>query len=280
MVPPQRACSSTNPIFARLSHQLLPMQTRILSYNVNGIRSAISKGLIEWLLPQHFDFICIQETKAQPEQVDLSPLLDAGYKAYWHSAKKKGYSGVLTLSRREPDLVEAGCGDHRYDDEGRILRTDFGEYTLLNCYFPSGTTGDVRQEFKYRFLDDFFDWIQHLRKERPQLIVAGDFNIAHTEMDIHDPKGNKNSSGFLPEERAWMTKFFSSGFTDPFRKVHPDLVEYSWWSFRANARAKNKGWRIDYIAVSDNLADRIIDLRHLTDVVHADHCPVLLTIDL
>lgn len=256
------------------------MRTRIISYNLNGIRAALNKGLAEWLIQEDFDIVCIQETKAQPDQVDLSPLKEAGYHAYWHSAQKKGYSGVLTLSKTEPDLVDAGCNNHKYDSEGRILRTDFGDWTLLNCYFPSGTTGDVRQEFKYQFLDDFFEWVQELRKTRPKLIIAGDYNIAHTEMDIHDPKGNKNSSGFLPEEREWMTKFFNSGFTDPFRKVHPDLVEYSWWSFRANARANNKGWRIDYIAVTDNLADKVKELRHLTAVKHSDHCPVYLEIDL
>lgn len=256
------------------------MPTKIISYNVNGLRSAFNKGLIEWLLNEDFDIICIQETKAQPDQVDLSPLKQAGYHDYWHSAQKKGYSGVLTLSKIEADLLIAGCGNPQYDTEGRILRTDFGDWTLLNCYFPSGTTGEVRQDFKYLFLDDFFSWVQELREKRPRLLVAGDFNIAHTELDIHDPKGNKNSSGFLPEEREWMTKFFNHGFTDPFRKVHPTLVEYSWWSFRANARAKNKGWRIDYIAVTDNLADKVIELRHLTEVVHSDHCPVYLEIDL
>lgn len=256
------------------------MRTRIISYNVNGIRAALNKGLAEWLLQENFDLICIQETKAQPEQVDLAPLKEAGYFAFWHSAQKKGYSGVLTLSKTEPDLVDAGCGDHKYDSEGRILRTDFGDWTMLDCYFPSGTSGDIRQDFKYQFLDNFSVWVQELRKTRPKLLVAGDYNIAHTEMDIHDPKGNKNSSGFLPEERKWMSKFFSNGFTDPFRKVHPDMEEYSWWSFRANARANNKGWRIDYISVTDNLADKVVELRHLNDIVHSDHCPVYLEIDL
>ncbi|RME01840.1 MAG: exodeoxyribonuclease III [Bacteroidetes bacterium] len=255
------------------------MSKRIISYNVNGIRSAIRKGLIEWLRAHDFDLICIQETKATPEQVDLKELTDLGYHAYWHSAEKKGYSGVLTLSKLQPDRVEHGCGMERYDREGRILRTDFGECTLLNCYFPSGTTGDVRQTFKYEFLDDFYDWISALKKERPNLVVAGDFNIAHTEMDIHDPKGNKNSSGFLPEERAWMDKWFQNGFIDSFRYIHPDKVEYSWWSFRANARANNKGWRIDYLTVSQNLKERILDAGHFMEVVHSDHCPVFLELD-
>jgi exodeoxyribonuclease-3 len=150
----------------------------------------------------------------------------------------------------------------------------------LNCYFPSGTTGDVRQQVKYEFLDDFYLWFQGLKKERPKLIVVGDYNIAHTEKDIHDPKGNKDSSGFLPEERAWMTKWFSSGMVDAFRTVHLEKVEYSWWSFRANARANNKGWRIDYQSVTENLRDKIQDVSHDNNAMHSDHCPVIMKINL
>ncbi len=177
--------------------------------------------------------------------------------------------------------VVPGSGMEKYDREGRILRTDFGDWTLLNCYFPSGTSGDERQVFKYEYLDDFFDWIAELKKERPKLIVVGDYNIAHADIDIHSPKTNQKSSGFLPEERAWMTKWFESGFTDAFRKVHPTKKDdYTWWSQRFNSRANNKGWRIDYQSVSNNLADKIIDVRHFGDVVHSDHCAVLMKIDL
>jgi exodeoxyribonuclease-3 len=252
----------------------------IVSYNVNGVRSAISKSLLEWLGQEQFDIVCLQETKAQQEDVGSMHFDALGYKQYWYSAEKKGYSGVATLSKREPDQVAYGCGIEKYDREGRILRTDFGDWSLLNCYFPSGTTGEERQAFKMEFLDDFYRWIQELKKERPKLIVVGDYNIAHTEIDIHDPKGNKKSSGFLPEERNWLTKWFNSGFTDAFRRQYPDLVEYSWWSFRAGARGKNKGWRIDYQSVTDNLADKLADARHLNDVVHSDHCPVWMKIDL
>jgi exodeoxyribonuclease-3 len=167
-----------------------------------------------------------------------------------------------------------------YDGEGRILRTDFGDWTLLNCYFPSGTTGDVRQAFKMQFLEDFTGWVENLRKERPKLIILGDMNIAHEEIDIHDPKGNKNSSGFLPEERAWMTQWLANGFTDAFRYKNPEMAEYSWWSFRAGSRARNKGWRIDYQVVTDNLKDKITYARQLNDVVHSDHCPVKVLMDL
>ena len=252
----------------------------IISYNVNGIRSAIGKSFWEWLSQEQPDIVCIQETKAQPSDVPILELEALGYRHCWHSAEKKGYSGVATFSKKAPDNVITGCGIDRYDREGRILRTDFGDWSLLNCYFPSGTTGDERQAFKMGFLNDFYGWVEELKKERQKLIIVGDYNIAHREIDIHDPKGNKNSSGFLPEERAWLTKWFENGFTDAFRYKNPELVEYSWWSFRAGARGNNKGWRIDYQSVTDNLKDRIADVRQLTSVLHSDHCPVRMRIDL
>lgn len=254
--------------------------TSIISYNVNGIRSAINKSFLEWLASEQFDIVCLQETKAQPQDVPLLEIEALGYQHYWHSAEKKGYSGLATFCKKTPDNIVVGCGIEKYDREGRILRTDFGDWSLLNCYFPSGTTGDERQAFKMEFLEDFFQWISELKKKRPNLIVVGDYNIAHTEQDIHNPKSNKNSSGFLPEERAWMTKWFENGFTDAFRHAHPEMEEYSWWSFRANARGNNKGWRIDYQSVTDNLANRIVDARQLTSVMHSDHCPVWMKIDL
>ncbi len=256
------------------------MATSIISYNVNGIRAAIKKGFIDWVKSGGFDIVCVQETKARPEQVDVTPLEDLGYHHHWHSAEKKGYSGVATFSKRKPDLVTEGCGMEKYDREGRILRTDFGDVTLLNCYFPSGTSGDERQDFKYGFLDDFYNWVNELRKKRPKLIIVGDYNIAHTELDIHNPKGNKNNSGFLPEERAWMTTWLDNGFSDAFRCVNPDKVEYSWWSFRFNSRANNKGWRIDYQSVTDNLAEKVVDVRHVNEAIHSDHCAVWMNIDL
>ncbi len=253
---------------------------KIISYNVNGIRAAIRKGLMDWIGNSDFDIIGLQETKAQPEQIDFAAFEALGYKGYAHSAEKKGYSGVAIFSKQEPDLVVEGCGIEKYDSEGRIIRADFGDVTVLCCYFPSGTSGDVRQAVKYDFLDDFHKWINELKKERPKLIIGGDYNIAHTENDIHNPKSNKNTSGFLPEERQWMTEWFDSGFVDSFRHVHPEKTEYSWWSYRANARANNKGWRIDYWSVSDNLKDQIKDAGHFNDAVHSDHCPVYLEIDM
>lgn len=249
---------------------------KFVSYNVNGIRAALRKGLIDWIDKENPDVICIQEIKAREEDVDLSDIMERGYIPHWHSAEKRGYSGVLTLSKQNPDQVLRGMGIGEFDSEGRILRTDYGQLTLLNCYFPSGTSGDHRQAIKMKFLDEFFVWAHQLKKTRPNLIVAGDYNIAHTEIDIHNPVQNKNTSGFKPEERDWMSKWFDSGFTDPFRLLHEDKIEYSWWSYRAAARKRNKGWRIDYISTSDNLSKRIVSLRHANEAVHSDHCPVVL----
>jgi exodeoxyribonuclease III len=253
---------------------------KILSYNVNGIRSALNKGLLDFIEQGQYDIVCIQETKAMQEQVDTEGFDKLGYHHHWYSAEKKGYSGVATFSKIKPDLVSTGVGIAQYDNEGRVIRTDFGDWTLLNCYFPSGTSGDERQEVKYHFLKDIYKWIENLKKERPKIIIVGDYNIAHTELDIHSPKTNTKTSGFLPEEREWMTKWFGSGFTDAFRYKNPTLQEYSWWSTRFNSRASNKGWRIDYQSVTNNLKDKIVDCRQLTDIVHSDHCPVLLEIDL
>ncbi len=253
---------------------------KIISYNVNGIRAAEKKGLIDWIAQHDFDIVCIQETKARLEQVDLEAWQALGYQSAWHSAEKKGYSGVATFFRLEPKHIELGMGISKYDLEGRVLKTDFDGWTLLNCYFPSGTTGSARQEVKMNFLADFFDWVKELKKEHPNLIVVGDYNIAHQEIDIHNPKSNKNSSGFLPEERSWMSKWLESGFTDAFRAIYPEKVEYSWWSYRAQARSKNKGWRIDYQSVSNLIAPKIKDAYHFKDAVHSDHCPVFLDIDL
>ncbi len=253
---------------------------KIVSYNVNGIRAALKKDFTGWIAANDFDVICLQEVKAMREQVDLTALEALGYQSDWFSAQKKGYSGVATFYKIAPDKVEKGIEIELFDYEGRVIRTDFGDWTLLNCYFPSGSSGDVRQDVKMEFLDKIYDWVAELRKERPNIIVVGDYNIAHTEIDIHDPVRNKKSSGFLPEERDWMTKWLESGFTDAFRKAHPETVEYSWWSYRSGARKNNKGWRIDYQCVSTPIADKIIDAYQMKDAVHSDHCPVVLEIDL
>lgn len=252
---------------------------RIVSYNVNGIRAAIKKGLLDWVKTDPADIICLQETKAVPGDVDRRPFEALGYYDYWFSASKKGYSGVAVFSKIKPDAVEYGNGHGPSDDEGRVIQLDFGDIRLINAYFPSGTSGDERQDFKYQWLDEFFAWQKKLRKKYPNLILCGDYNIAHEEIDIHDPKGNKKSSGFLPEERAWMTRLLDDGWVDTFRVFHPEPHRYSWWSQRfPSVRLNNKGWRIDYINVTEPLRNRLQDADIWPDVKHSDHCPVYLSL--
>jgi exodeoxyribonuclease-3 len=252
---------------------------KIISYNVNGIRSALSKGWMEWLLAANPDIVCLQEIKANAEQLELSLFEKAGYHHYWHSAEKKGYSGVAILSRKKPDRVVVGCGMKLYDSEGRVLRADYGDISVISVYMPSGSSGEERQAFKMKWLDDFQKYIGKLKKERPNLIISGDYNICHKAIDIHNPVSNANSSGFLPEEREWIDGFMKSGFIDSFRLFHTDPHHYTWWTFRANARARNLGWRIDYHLVSEPLRKKIKNATILPMAKHSDHCPLTVEID-
>ncbi|GAA4830572.1 exodeoxyribonuclease III [Algivirga pacifica] len=249
---------------------------KIISYNVNGIRAAIRKGLIEWLGEEQPDIICFQEVKAEKEQVELEAFKELGYKYIdWFSATKKGYSGVAIFSKIPPVKVHHGMGISAYDEEGRSIRIDYENFSLINTYFPSGTSGEERQDFKYRFLDDYFLYTQEIQKEQPNLLICGDFNICHKEIDIHNPKRNQKTSGFLPEERAWVSKFIEDvGFFDTFRAFVEDPHRYSWWTYRAGARKKNLGWRIDYFMASNTLKEHITNADILDQVVHSDHCPV------
>ena len=250
---------------------------RLISYNVNGIRAAIKKGFLEWLATDPADIICLQETKAVKENIDHSLIENLGYETFWFSAEKKGYSGVAIFTKTKPDALFYGNGIMQSDAEGRVIRADFGNITLLNCYFPSGTSGDIRQTYKYQWLDEFFEYVNELRKSRPNIIICGDYNIAHKAIDIHNPVGNKNTSGFLPEERAWMDKFLENGFIDTLRvfNTNPDL--YSWWSQRfPTVREQNKGWRIDYFTVTESLRNNLKAASIYPDVKHSDHCPVYL----
>jgi exodeoxyribonuclease-3 len=252
---------------------------RIISYNVNGIRSAVKKGFAEWLKTDPADIICLQEIKAHKEDVPVKEINEAGYEVYSFSAQKKGYSGVAVLTKIKPDHVVCGNGIAQSDFEGRVIRLDFGTVTLIDAYFPSGTSGDERQGYKYQWLAEFFEFINDLRKTRPELIICGDYNICHKAIDIHDPKGNKNSTGFLPEERAWMDQLFENGYIDSFRQFNQEPHQYSWWSNFANARTNNKGWRIDYINVSEPLRGRLKHAEILPHIKHSDHCPVFLELN-
>ena len=252
---------------------------KIITYNVNGIRSAMSKGFMDWLQSEKPDVLCIQEIKASPEQVGVFELEEAGYHHYWHPAQKKGYSGVAIFSKTKPDHVEYGCGIKEYDDEGRVLRADFGGFSVMSVYHPSGSSGDERQAFKMKWLDDFHGYIKTLEQKRPRMVISGDYNICHKPIDIHNPVSNANTSGFKPEERDWMEKFVQSGFIDTFRHFNSSPHQYSWWSYRAGARGKNLGWRIDYNMATENLKNHLRGASILADVVHSDHCPVVLEIE-
>ncbi|MBK7108345.1 MAG: endonuclease/exonuclease/phosphatase family protein [Bacteroidetes bacterium] len=220
---------------------------KIATYNLNGIRSAINKDWLSWIKKTDFDVICVQELKAQPDQLDL---------------------------------IEYGCGNPDFDKEGRVIRADFGDISVFSIYFPSGTTGDIRQSVKYVFLDFILDYLKEIKKKRKKLIVCGDYNIANNAIDIHDPIGNKNSSGFLIEERTWLDKFWETGFIDSLRHFNKEPHQYTWRSFRANARANNKGWRIDYIAITKNLVAQLKSAVIMPEALHSDHCPMVIELDL
>lgn len=252
---------------------------RIISYNVNGIRAAIKKGFIDWLTTSPADVICLQEIKAAEADIDVKELESLGFHHHWFCAQKKGYSGVAVFTKIKPDRVKAGCGFEMSDFEGRVIELQFGEVKLINAYFPSGTTGDERQLYKYQWLEEFHGYLEDLRKTNPKIILCGDYNIAHNDIDIHDPKGNKKSSGFLPEEREWMTNFLKSGWIDSFREFHKEPHRYTWWSQRfPSVRLNNKGWRIDYITVTQPLKHQMVDADIYPDIKHSDHCPIFLEI--
>jgi exodeoxyribonuclease-3 len=251
---------------------------KIISYNVNGIRAAMKKDFVFWLKSVSPDVICIQETKAHKDQVDRTLLDAAGYPfQYWFSATKKGYSSVAIFCKKRPENIVYGTGIDYMDQEGRNLRVDFQDVSIMSLYLPSGTNSE-RLGYKFQYMRDFQDYTNKLVKEFPNLIISGDYNICHEEVDIHNPK-MKGVSGFLPEERAWLSSFLDAGFVDSFRQQNQNECKYSWWSYRANSRANNKGWRIDYQMVSKNMMNRIKDADIFTDVKHSDHCPIYLEID-
>ena len=251
---------------------------KIISYNVNGIRAALKKGFAEWLQKENPDIVCIQETKAQPEQIDNLLFEHLGYKTYWFSAQKKGYSGVGIMTKTVPDYVEYGMGIEKYDFEGRFIRADYGDVSVISVYHPSGSN-ELRQNFKMQWLSDFRDYSSKLRKTRPNLIISGDYNICRLWIDIHNPEKQQKTSGFLPEEREWFQNFIDDGFIDTFRMFNKEPHNYSWWSYRAGSRARNKGWRIDYNMINKEFENKIINAGILPDAVHSDHCPVWVEAD-
>jgi exodeoxyribonuclease-3 len=251
---------------------------KIISYNVNGIRAAISKGFIEWLKSANPDVICLQEIKATEDQIPTDEITAAGYPfQYYFSAQKKGYSGVAILCKTEPKNVVFGTGIENMDFEGRNLRVDFDSLSVMSMYLPSGTNND-RLGYKFQYMDTIQQYIINLRNEIPNLLVCGDYNICHEAIDIHNPKGNEKTSGFLPEERAWLDGFMKTGMIDTFRHLNKEPDNYSWWSYRANARNNNKGWRIDYCLAAAPLKDKIKRALILPEAKHSDHCPVMVEI--
>ncbi len=252
---------------------------KIVSYNVNGIRAALKKGFLDWLQAVDPDVVCLQEIKANEEQLDLEVFEAAGYPYhYWYSAQKKGYSGVAILSKQKPDNVVFGTGIEYMDFEGRNVRADFDGVSVMSLYLPSGTN-IARLDHKLQYMADFQDYINGLKKERPNLVICGDYNICHEAIDIHDPVRNKNVSGFLPVEREWIGDFMENGFIDSFRHFNKEPDNYTWWTYRANARANNKGWRLDYGMVSETLLERLKRSVILSEAKHSDHCPILLELE-
>ena len=253
---------------------------KVISYNVNGIRAAIKKGFIEWLKNSNTDVICLQEIKANTDQLDLSLFKEIGYNYnYWFSAQKKGYSGVAILSKHKPAHIEYGTGIEHMDFEGRNLRIDFEKFSVMSLYLPSGTN-IARLEYKLQYMKEFMAYIVKLKEDIPNLVICGDYNICHEAIDIHDPIRNSKVSGFLPWEREWLSDFLDLGFTDSFRKLNKDPDKYSWWSYRANSRLNNKGWRIDYNLVSNAISAKIKSSTILDKIVHSDHCPIVVELNL
>ncbi|MFU8859150.1 MAG: exodeoxyribonuclease III [Cyclonatronaceae bacterium] len=256
------------------------MPVTISSINVNGIRAAERKGLSRWLLETGPDIVCLQEIKAGETQIPET-LISTGYHGFYFPARKKGYSGVGILTRQKPERVVTGMGIDWIDDEGRIIMAEFQDFRVFSIYAPSGTTGEFRQDMKYRFLDEFETFMRPLIDDALPTVLCGDFNIAHREIDIHNPDANRKTSGFLPEEREWLTNFIESGFADAFRSHIGDVPDlYSWWTYRAGARERNKGWRIDYQLITQHLEKKVRSAVIERNLYVSDHVPVTLSYDL
>ncbi|MBD5639968.1 exodeoxyribonuclease III [Clostridium botulinum] len=249
---------------------------RIYSWNVNGLRAVAKKNFLEWIGEENPDILCIQETKLQENQLEDNIKNIDGYYSYFSFAHKKGYSGVATYTKEEPISVKHGIGIERFDSEGRILITEFNDFILLNIYFPNGQRDEERLQYKLDFYEALFNYCDELVEEGKKLVICGDYNTAHNEIDLKNPKANEKASGFLRIERDWLDKIIERGYIDTFRNMNPDKIKYSWWSYRFKARERNAGWRIDYHFVSNNLLDRVENTEILNEVYGSDHCPVML----
>jgi exodeoxyribonuclease-3 len=252
----------------------------IISFNVNGLRAILKKGFKEWFENQKPDILCLQETKADKAQINLDAFLNLqDYNIYWNSAKRKGYSSVLVLTKENPEEISFGSGIEKFDQEGRLIRLKYSDFTLFNVYFPNGKSSEERLQFKLDYYDAFLELCEKLRKKGEELIITGDFNTAHRDIDLANPRANEKFSGFLPIERKWIDKLLKKGYVDTFRHFYPDATEmYTWWTYRFNARKKNIGWRIDYFFVTEGLIDRVEKSIILSDVYGSDHAPILLRI--
>ena len=252
---------------------------KIITWNVNGLRAALKKDVLPWIQEQSADVMCLQETRVLPEQLTEEQRTVPGYEITWNPAEKKGYSGVSTWTKETPRETTLGLGEERFDSEGRVIRTRHPDFYLYNIYFPNGQRGHERVEYKLDFYENLLETCNALHAAGESVIITGDFNTAHNEIDLKNHKSNHKTSGFLPEERAMIDKYLEHGFVDPFRHLYPDKEQYSWWSFRGNARANNVGWRIDYFLISEKLLPRVQDVIIYDNVTGSDHCPVELQIN-
>jgi len=251
---------------------------KITTWNVNGLRAALNKGFSDWINQYDTDVLCLQEIKSLKDQIPVESQEVDGYHSFWNSAERKGYSGVLTYTKQEPIETRLGLGVPEFDVEGRVIRTRYEHFYLYNIYFPNGQRGQDRVDFKLNFYEKLLEECDQLHQAGEQVIITGDFNTAHTEIDLANPKSNQKTSGFLPEEREMITKYLNHGFKDAYRELYPDKVEYTWWTYRFGARERNVGWRLDYFLVSESLMERLVDVQILSEVLGSDHCPVTLTL--
>ena len=254
------------------------MTLSVLTWNVNGIRAQQKKGFLEWLARESPDILCVQETKAHPEQLDAALLTPPGYFVYWTKPVRKGYSGVATFTKEKPLAVKTGFGIERFDAEGRVVMTEFPDFVLLNIYFPNGQSGEERLKYKLDFYEETMKFVRDLKNKGKQVIVSGDYNTAHKEIDLARPKENEDTSGFLPIERAWIDRWIADGQVDIFRKFNAEPEQYTWWDMKSAARERNVGWRIDYHFVTKDLVSKVTAASIMPEVMGSDHCPVRLEI--